>query len=310
VDAQGQSLLHYVCEYGIKSHVQYLLQEGADNNLKDKNNVTPLDIARNRPTLNAHQEVVEKVKSIVTHKVLTVQGLGAAAVLKENKDIIKVVNEVLTLVQREFPEELTFTHHLSGSVSEDTKSGDPDEFDFICALKIKVKDKYVEVFEAKELDVKQTGTKKNFVCIECPYRCEQYKGEKRGTEYNSYTCLDYVKLCADFNKHLIAAVEQLKLKQLPNNLYIYREVRVNNFIPTLYLKWRGEELKDLTISVDIVPTLKLKQEVWTNKNYEKIKDILGVKYAGEVFAVAKASGFDDMRNHMRLTFSDIETKLI
>lgn len=224
----------------------------------------------------------------------------------EYQQIIVSVTELMEKIQAQFPSHFTFTPSLSGSVAEDTKSGRMDEMDFLCALKING----IDSFEVREIDDRATGIQKTFLCFECPEEARTFRGVKRTPEFETdYYCLDNAKVCSEFSKHLIAAINMIQKKDLlPKNIYIYRKGQTESKIPSLAIKWRSVEQPDLDISVDVVPCVKFDT---VSYNYSVLLESLNMSFPGELLAVAKDAGFDDMSSsHWRLAFSNIEISMM
>lgn len=311
-DYQGQTIMHYACEFGLSRHVIFLVQCGADWNIPDKNGITPLEIAQAKSTLHtvSPSKTMSHMETLTIPDLLLNGTLGIARGHKEFAQIEASVCQLIRDIQSFFPDKFSFTPHLSGSVAENTKAGRMDEADFLCFLNID----NVTKFDIRETTSRSTGTRKSFVCIQCPAGTDQFGGEETRQLANKreYRYMDYDSVCADFKKYLYMAIEELRCKgPLPDNLYIYQLCKTDKVIPKLSFKWRSKDQPDLDISADVVPCIKFEEVEWSSWIHLGLQQTWNAAYTGEILAVPKDAGFDDMcRTHWRLSFSLLERNLI
>lgn len=237
-------------------------------------------------------------------KLLNSPVIGQLQEITETQDIKssvrKVIERVATIVSKAYPL-FTFVPEVSGSVSEGTKCGFPDEFDFLCKMV-----KLSECFQ--EPDVESSPPMfcqlqlKPDLCLSASDQIMQYVDEDKS--------LRSAKLVNDFSDQLNRAFFAEEIWYDIPSLAPLSVCLMGANATKITLKWCGQVYRDLLISVDIVPALHFPR-FWPPDVCET--PLLHAKVKGKgihvVMALHAESFFKSGEKHFRLSFSLAETAI-
>ncbi|PFX20234.1 Potassium channel AKT3 [Stylophora pistillata] len=260
------------------------------------------------------QEDVEKMQSKdfslneqpirTLKKLLTSPVIGKLQEIPEIQEVKSAVNKVIervaTIVSKAYPL-FSFVPEISGSVSEKTKCGFPDEFDFLCTMV-----KLGEFFQEPNVESSP------------PMFCQlQLKPDLCLT--SSQVLMEYIdqdnslrsaKLINDFTNELNQAFFEVEIWNDIPSLAPVSVCLMGANATKIALKWSGQVYRDLLISVDLVPALHF-PKFWppnvceTPLLHPKIKE----KGVHVVMALHSGSFFKSGEKHFRLSFSLAETAI-
>ena len=237
-------------------------------------------------------------------KLLTSPVIGQLQQIQETQDIksavIKVIERASSIVSKAYAL-FTFVPEISGGVSEGTKCGFPDEFDFLCTMI-----KLGECFQ--EPDVESSPPMfcqlqlKPDLCLSASDQIMQYVDEDNS--------LRSAKLVNDFSAQLNRAFFAEEIWTDIVSLAPLSVCVMGANAAKISLQWCGQVYRDLSISVDIVPALHFPM-FWppdvckTPLLHAKIKE----KGIHVVMALHAKSFFKSGEKHFRLSFSLAETAI-
>jgi len=177
-----------------------------------------------------------------------IQGVENEQICREVTELFRRISQIVTQSNQYF----TFTSILSGSNSEGTKVGVVDELDFLCNLEYLASEYHLEVSTDSD---QQPG----LVRLQL-------------SATNELTLIDPVLLSTAENKTFLssfgvghqllkAICKALSYESIWQDLHLAWEYEtVEGHISTLKLLWIGENFKGKEISIDVVPTLKIKSK--------------------------------------------------
>ena len=260
------------------------------------------------------QEDVEKMQSKdfslnghpnrTLKKLLTSPVIGRLQVIPESQEIKFAVNKVIQrvagIVSKAYPL-FTFVPEISGSVSEGTKCGFPDEFDFLCTM-VKLGKHFQEPnMESSPPMFCQLQLKPD-LHLSASHEIMQYVDENNS--------LRSAKLINDFSGQLNQAFFEEEIwNDLPSLAPVSVCVMGAN-ATKITLKWSGQVYRDLLISVDLVPAVHFPL-FWppniceTPLLHPKLKE----KGVHVVMALHGECFFKHGEKHFRLSFSTAETAI-
>ena len=167
-----------------------------------------------------------------------------AETLEIRTAVSKVIERVAVQVSKTCPL-FTFKPEISGSVSEGTKCGFPDEFDFLCTM-VKLSGCFQEPNVASSPPMFcQLQVKPDF-CLE-DHEVMQYKDKDNS--------LRSAKLISDFSDQLTRAFLEKETWEDISTLAPVSICLMAANATKITLKWQGKVYRDLSINVDIVPAL-------------------------------------------------------
>lgn len=213
--------------------------------------------------------------------------------------VSKVIERVAGKVAKTFPL-FTFKPDISGSVSEGTKCGFPDEFDFICTMV-----KLCECFQQPS------------VTSSPPMFCQlQIKPEFCLSDHEILPYMDKdnslrsAKLINDFSDQLTRAFFEREIWEDIWTLVPESACLMAANATKITLKWHGHVYKDMLINVDIVPALHF-PNFWPMNVSDAALLNSQVKNKGVhvVMALHGERFFKSGEKHFRLSFSLAETEL-
>ena len=213
--------------------------------------------------------------------------------------VSKVIERVARKVSKAFPL-FTFKPEISGSVSEGTKCGFPDEFDFLCTMV-----KLCECFQEPN------------VASSPPMFCQlQLKSDFCLPDHEIFQYMDNdnslrsAKLINDFSDQLTRAFLGRETWEDIWQLVPVSACLMAANATKITLKWHGHVYKDMLINVDIVPALHF-PSFWPTNVSETALLKSQVKKEGVhvVMALHGERFFKTGEKHFRLSFSLAETKL-
>ena len=236
-------------------------------------------------------------------KLLTSPVIGQLPEISETKDVEiavrNVMERVAAIISKACPL-FTFIPEVSGSMSEGTKCGFPNEFDFLCTMV-----KLGEHFQQPNVESSP------------PMFCQLHI--KPDVHLQGHEILQYVDKDNSFRnaKFVIDFSDQL------NRAFLEKEIW--DGIPTLApvsvclmganatkitLNWHGQVYRDMLISVDIVPALHF-PKFWPPNVSETALLHSKIKQRGVhvVMALHGESFFQGGEKHFRLSFSLAETAI-
>ena len=213
--------------------------------------------------------------------------------------VSKVIERVAGKVSKAFPL-FTFKPEISGSVSEGTKCGFPDEFDFLCTMV-----KLCECF--KEPNVASSPAM--FCQLQLkPDFC--LPGQEILKYMDKNNSLRSSKLITDFSDQLTRAFLERETWEDIWTLAPVSACLMAANATKITLKWHGHVYKDMLINVDIVPALHF-PSFWPTNVSETALLNSQVKSKGVhvVMALHGERFFKSGEKHFRLSFSLAETEL-
>ncbi|XP_053397956.1 uncharacterized protein LOC128556536 [Mercenaria mercenaria] len=198
------------------------------------------------PDSNSIQKRLKYFQRDSISDLLTVTGIGKVIFDGEAGEIKSAINEIVTNICEDIGHtDRMFYNEVfpSGSVSEETKVGLPDEFDFICRL-----DKLSTMCEIEESDNPYQSSVSVSIKQEFGAELEDFQDE------NHYIKAECV--CRIFVDNVERAVKKLNLYEYPNITLVREEYSINPNCK-LTFQWSGCEYKNIEINVDIVPALQI-----------------------------------------------------
>lgn len=113
-----------------------------------------------------------------------------------------------------------------------------------------------------------------------------------------------------FNHVLHLAIEKDSpiWSQCSQHIYVsnHKEIRYKDGLANIQLRWKCDTYKDMLISIDMIPTLKVNTKMKFSESHTH-EDIL---QECQMFAIPKVSGYFGLPNEMRLSYSDAETQMM
>lgn len=229
--------------------------------------------------------------------------IGRTPDILETSNIKNEVNRVMECVAIKVARNsplFAFVPEISGSVSEGTKCGLPNEFDYLCTM-----DAFSKYFRDPNVAASppmfcQLHTKPG-VCL-LDHNIVQY--------LDSNNSLRSAKLISDFSDELNKAFFEREIWQDVLGLEPASLCYMGANATKISLVWHGKVYKDLLIDVDIVPALYF-PDFWPPNVSEAVLLQPKIKERGihVVMALHDRRFFDDGEKHFRLSFSLAETKI-
>ncbi|XP_020624487.1 uncharacterized protein LOC110061963 [Orbicella faveolata] len=213
--------------------------------------------------------------------------------------VSKVIERVAGKVSKAFPL-FTFKPEISGSVSEGTKCGFPEEFDFMCTM-VKLCECFQEPNVASSPPMFcQLHLKPDF-CLP-DHKLLQYMDKDNSLRSS--------KLINDFSDQLTRAFLEREIWEDILTLVPVSVCLMAANATKITLKWHGHVYKDMVINVDIVPALHFPC-FWPSNVSEAALFNSQVKSKGVhvVMALHGERFFKSGEKHFRLSFSLAETEL-
>lgn len=241
-----------------------------------------------------HKTLKKLLKSPVIGKLPEI-----AETLDVQTAVSKVIERVAVKVSKTCPL-FTFKPEISGSVSEGTKCGFPDEFDFLCTMV-----KLSECFQ--EPNVASSPPMFCQLKVKPDFSLEDHEIMQYMAKDNS---LRSAKLINDFSDQLNRAFLE---KETWDDILALTPVSVCIMAANatkITLKWHGQVYRDLSINVDIVPALHF-PNFWPPNVSETALLHSQMKGRGVhvVMALHGEEFFQTGEKHFRLSFSLAETDL-
>lgn len=237
------------------------------------------------------------------NKLLNSPVLGMMPELDEEKEVEKAVTKLIeqaaVTVYKNCPL-FSFEPKLSGSLSEGTKCGLPDEFDFLCTM-----GELSKVF----LDPVVDSSPPMFGQLQL--RPEICLSDHKVLEYvDKGKSLRTSKLMEDFTEELNRAfLEKDIWEDMPALSPVsFCEKKAN--ATTIHINWHGHFFKDMLISIDLVPAVYF-PNFWPPNVSQTALLTPKIKENGThvVFALHNDQFFECQEKHFRLSFSLAETEI-
>lgn len=218
---------------------------------------------------------------------------------KIKNEVSKVMEHVAVKVAKTSPL-FAFVPEISGSMSEGTKCGFPDEFDYLCTM-----DAFSKCFQ--EPNVASSPSMfcqlqiKPEVCLP-GHNIMQYLDEDKSLRSS--------KLMFDFGDELNKAFFEREIWQDVQGLAPASCCHMGANAGNISLVWHGQVYRDLLIDVDIVPALYF-PKFWPPNISETVLLQPTIKERGihVVMALHNQKFSEDGEKHFRLSFSQVETKI-
>ncbi|KAJ7391519.1 E3 ubiquitin-protein ligase [Desmophyllum pertusum] len=236
-------------------------------------------------------------------KLLNSPVIGKLPEIAETQDVktavSKVIERVAVKVSKTCPL-FTFRPEISGSVSEGTKCGSPDEFDFLCTM-VKLCECFQEPTVASSPSMFCRLQIKPDLCLP-DHKIMQYVDKDNS--------LRSAKLINDFSDQLNKAFLE---KEIWEDILVLAPVSVclmGANATKITLVWHGQVYKDMLINVDIVPALHF-PNFWPPNVSETalLNSQMKEKGVHVVMALHGERFFKSGEKHFRLSFSLAETKI-
>lgn len=222
-----------------------------------------------------------------------------AETLEVKLAVSKVIERVAGKVSKTCPL-FTFKPEISGSVSEGTKCGFPDEFDFMCTM-VKLCECFQEPNVASSPPMFCQLQINPDVCLP-DHKILQYIDKDNS--------LRSAKLLNDFSDQLTRTFLEREIWEDILTLVPVSTCLMAANATKITLKWHGQVYKDMLINVDIVPALHF-PSFWPSNVSETALLNSQVKNKGVhvVMALHAERFFKSGEKHFRLSFSLAETEL-
>ncbi|XP_061177013.1 uncharacterized protein LOC133185729 [Saccostrea echinata] len=278
-DENGATALHYAACHDAAEFAMLLIEKGAKTDIKDKMGDTPLDTARRNYSSRTEELIL---KSTGSERMYNNQGFLLnlerirhmkpiqwnetdefvdqllqhmyRQVSDEDNSIISTIRYfvgVLCSKVEEYDPRFRMSVLQSGSSSEGTKAGAPDEFDFLLCL-----DAFSEITEIFQRTSRENN-RNIFLKLKDPERCEfleYFDGNGTFTTPTAFTHL---------NRYLRRAVHDPNMwqdKKLRNLCYVFEQPflkkDMNTTVFMIHLTWMGCQYKHLQIKIDMVPVIR------------------------------------------------------
>ncbi|XP_067034985.1 uncharacterized protein [Acropora muricata] len=237
------------------------------------------------------------------NKLLNSPVLGIMPKLDEEKEVEKAVTKLIERVAVKVCKNcplFSFEPKLSGSLSEGTKCGLPDEFDFLCTMR-----ELSKVF----LDPVVDSSPPMFGQLQL--RPEIYLSDHNVLQYaDKDKSLRSAKLMEDLTEELNRAfLEKGIWEDMPGLSPVsFFEKKAN--ATTTRISWHGHLFKDMLISIDLVPAVYF-PNFWPPNVSQTALLTPKIKNNGThvVFALHNNQFFKCQKKHFRLSFSLAETEI-
>ncbi|XP_062619090.1 uncharacterized protein LOC134280664 [Saccostrea cucullata] len=279
-DENGATALHYAAYHDAAEFAQWLIGKGAKTDIKDKMEDAPIDTARRHFRSRTEEMILKstgskKVYDINQEFLLKLEGIRNKKPLQwnesdeffdqllqhmyrqvsdEDKSIISAIRyfvEKLCSKVEEYDPRFRMSVLQSGSSSEGTKAGPPDEFDFLLCL-----DAFSEITEI----LKTTSGEKYrniFLKLKDPENCnflEYFDGNGTFTTPTAFMHLNRYFRRAVYDPHM------WQDEKLRNLCYVFEQPFLKNHMNTtvfmIHLTWMGCQHKHMQIKIDMVPVIR------------------------------------------------------
>lgn len=229
--------------------------------------------------------------------------LGILPELDEKTEVVnavgKLVENVAAKVSKSWPL-LSFMPKLSGSLSEGTKCGFPNEFDFMCTM--------VELSKCFQ-EPKVTSSPPMFCQLQLqPKFCHH---DHDVMEYvDGDRSLRSAKLMEDFTEELNRTFLEKDIWEDVPPLSPVSLCEKGANATTIKVRWHGQVFRDMLISIDMVPALYF-PNFWPPSASQTALVTPQIKKSGihVVFALHDDSFSERHEKHFRLSFSLAETEI-
>ena len=265
IDVNGFSPLHYAALYGSEIMIKYFIERAKcllDELWESKCGLTPLDLAADFTTYKILQTLKSGESSVVfqwrqnreiaslkpketLEDWLETEGIGfipdsfkveVDSITAKAQEMMKLIKAGLDIVDPI----LAFNLTLAGSVNEGTKVGAPDEFDFVCKIKLSSELMGIQNFEPGNRALKATHT----------HELEEF--------FNNENFLLVPRVFKRFYFGIQKVLCVPELWDILNNFFRTDPADItgiNTSISNLHITWCGSEYPLQEISVDIVPAV-------------------------------------------------------
>ena len=234
---------------------------------------------------------------------LTSPVVGVLAELDQAKEVQSAVNKLVEQVAVKMSETcplLSFVPKLSGSLSEGTKCGFPNEFDFMCTMV-----ELSKCFQEPEV----ASSPPMFAQLQL-----QPKFSLPGHDVLKYVdktkSLRSAKLMEDFTEELNKIFLSKDIWEGSSALSPVSFCEKGANATTIRVRWHGKVLKDMLIYIDMVPALYF-PNFWPPNVCDTALFTSQMKDSGihVVFALHNDMFFKSQEKHFRLSFSLAETEI-
>lgn len=237
------------------------------------------------------------------HKVLSSPVIGMLPELDEVKQVEEAVNQLIQQVSMKVNKDcplFSFEPRLSGSLSEGTKCGFPNEFDFLCTM-VELSNLFLDPIVDSSPPMFGQLLLKPEICLP-DHEVSQYVDKDKS--------LRSAKLMEDFTEALNRALLEKDIWEgVPALSPVTLCVKSAN-ATTIHIRWHGHFFKDMLISVDVVPALFF-SNFWPPNVSKTALLTPKIKESGihVVFALHNDKFFERQEKHFRLSFSLAETEI-
>ena len=258
---------------------------------------------------NHIRQLKDKIKNIdeFCKEKLSAIGIGKVVITKEfaiiQREVDTLINRIANAV-REIDERMEFTPLLSGSMSEGTKIGNLDEFDYLLYMNT----------VSNMCDISDSSVP-GFVCISA----KDLPGEKTNGIFRKS---DHALIANIFRAYLYQLIQQVLGKpDIWKSLHFYWEAGpIFSLLgpentSNLVVQWAGIENNGLKISIDLAPVIH--QKFWMPRNVREKSLLLRVpvRAFGTLIVISKEApehetfeGGND--KYLRLSYSHIEKEIM
>ena len=236
-------------------------------------------------------------------KLLTSPVVGVLSELDEAKEVQSAVNKLVEQVAVKMSKTcplLSFVPKLSGSLSEGTKCGFPNEFDFMCTM--------VELSKCfQEPEVASSPPMFAQLQLRPKFSLPGHDVLKYVDKTKS---LRSAKLMEDFTEELNQIFLSKDIWEGSSALSPVSFCEKGANATTIRVRWHGQVLKDMLIHIDMVPALYF-PNFWPPNVCDTALFTSQMKDSGihVVFALHNDRFFESQEKHFRLSFSLAETEI-
>ena len=292
-DMFGATALHYTAAHNTFHTVRCLVANGIDTSLTDKIKDDALNTARRHMHKKTEDEILKHIGAeLIYDRMQEFFGIVSGIILHQNissnvdpddvlhmllhnlycqrsKERTAVETSVRFLVTQlclkitEYDARFQMSVHPVGSTAEGTKTGDPDEFDFILSL-----NKLSELCDIIEIENPKNGVLAELQFKEMPVS-EEFS---EFADYNGKLLPHVILKC--IYRYIYRALHDISLWKNEKLFSIHpgaRCIKRHQFKDVLMLNlvWMGCEYKRMPISVDLVPCVN--KEGWLPSAFDRIR---------------------------------------
>ena len=236
-------------------------------------------------------------------KLLSSPVVGLLSELVEAKEVQSAVNKLVEQVAVKMSKTcplLSFVPKVSGSLSEGTKCGFPNEFDFICTMV-----EFSKCFQ--EPDVASSPPMFAQLQLQSKFCLPGHDVLKYVDKTKS---LRSAKLMEDFTEELNKIFLSKDIWEDSSTLSPVSFCEKGANATTIRVRWHGQVFKDMLIYIDMVPALYF-PKFWPPNVCDTALFTSQMKDSGihVVFALHDHRFFESQEKHFRLSFSLAETEI-